>query len=104
MSTRATIKFSDGEDIFVYRGHDGMPDSILPDIKEVIEKAKGRWSEPMGCLLATMLVGMNFDIDKRFPIYEITSGFHGDESYKYFVTWNDAISEWVITHSDIGHW
>lgn len=99
MSTRATIKFSDGtEDIFVYRGHDGFPDIVIPDIEEAITKAKGRWFEPMGCILATMFVRMNLDIDKRLSYYEITSDFHGDESYRYFVTWDDLAKKWVITY------
>ena len=99
MSTRATIEFCDGTgDIFVYRGHDGFPDIVIPDIEEAITKAEGRWSEPKGCLLATMFVGMNFDIDKRLPHYEIACGFHGDESYRYYVTWDNSTKKWVITY------
>ena len=37
MSTRANIKFQDGNDIIhLDRSHDGFPDVILPDIKEAI--------------------------------------------------------------------
>lgn len=92
MGTRATIKFTNGDEVyFVYRGHDGFPTNIIPDLEEAISKAKGRWSNPeLGCLVALFLA-MFYDYDKqRLPDYHPTSSFHGDESYRYFVDWNDA--------------
>lgn len=87
MGTRATIKFKyDDEEYFVYRGHDGYPENIIPDIEATLQKAKNRWSEPeLGCLV-TLFLAMGYDFEnKRLPNYEITSSFHGDESYRYYV-------------------
>lgn len=101
MSTRATIKFTDENEIFfVYRGHDGFPENILPDISNAIQKSKGRWSEPMVYMLVTFFIGMHFDIEKRLPDYEITSGFHGDESYRYSVAWNYTSKQWEIEQEE----
>lgn len=98
MSTRCTIRFSDGdEEFFVYRHCDGYPENILPDIEAVIEKSKGRWSGGEAGILVSMFLADNFDSDKkRLPEYWMTSGHHGDESYLYDVVWNDDLSQWEI--------
>jgi len=96
MGTRATIKFNIyDEEYYVYRGHDGFPDIILDDIQKTIEKSKNRWSEPeLNCLI-TLFLAMGYDYNtKRLPTYEITSGFHGDESYKYYVRWSVDERKW----------
>jgi hypothetical protein len=96
MSTRATIRFSDSDDeYFVYRGHDGYPNNILSDLEEVIKKSNGRWSgSEIGCLV-TLFLAMGYDYNtKRLPYYELTTSFHGDESYRYWVTWNDNLEKW----------
>ena len=101
MSTRATIKFTDGDEtFFVYRGHDGFPENILPDISAAIQKSRGRWSEPMCCMLVTFFLGMHFDIEKRLPNYEITSDWHGDESYRYSVSWVESEKKWLIEQEE----
>jgi hypothetical protein len=90
MGTRATIKFSDDEEVyFVYRGHDGFPDNVLSDITATLEKAKGRWSNPeLGCLV-TLFLAMGYDYEKhRLPFYDLTTSFHGDERYRYYVDWD----------------
>ncbi len=90
MATRATIKFSDGDDAyFVYRGHDAFPETVLGDIEKTLAKANGRWSDPELGLLVTLFLSMGWDAEKfRLPDYEITPCFHGDESYRYHVTWD----------------
>lgn len=96
MSTRATIRFTDGDDeYFVYRSHDGFPDNILADLEELTKKAKGRWSgSEIGCLV-TLFLAMGYDYNKsRLPYYELTTSFHGDESYQFWVIWNDAAGLW----------
>lgn len=89
MGTRATIRFKDGEEeYFVYRGHDGFPDNVLADINETLEKVKGRWSGgEVGCLVS-LFFAFTYVPGHRLPIYDLTRGFHGDESYKYFVEWD----------------
>lgn len=98
MGTRATIEFKDKyEKAYVYRGHDGFPETVLDDLKRVIEKKKESWAEPMCMLLATCFVGETYDSKQRLPDYEITTGFHGDESYRYFVEWDDERKEWAVS-------
>lgn len=96
MSTRATIRFRDAYDtFFVYRGHDGHPENVLPDIESVIEKAKGRWSGSECGTFVTLFLGTHFRENQRLPDYEMTSEFHGDESYRYFVEWNPDEKKWI---------
>lgn len=95
MGTRATIRFKcDDEEYYVYRGHDGYPENVDRDIKEVLEKIKGRWSEPDLSCLTTFFIGYYFDAKMRLPDYELTLSFHGDESYRYYVTWNRELKKW----------
>ena len=98
MSTRCTICFSDGDDeFFVYRHCDGFPEIIVPDIEAAIEKSKGRWSEPETGILVTLFLADNFDsAKKRLPEYWASSGFDGDESYRYFVDWDEAEKKWKV--------
>lgn len=98
MSTRATIEFTDGDEIYyVYRGHDGFPKNILQDIKACIEKSKGRWSNPELGTLVTLMLAMHWDWQKtRLPDYEMTSTFHGDDSYRYYVKWNGKEYEYGV--------
>jgi len=97
MSTRATIQFKDKYDTFyVYRHCDGFPDIIEPDIHRVIEMSKERWSGSECGLLVSMFIGHHHSDDSRLPDYEITSAFHGDESYKYYVMWNESRGEWIL--------
>lgn len=96
MSTRATIRFRDKYDtFFVYRHSDGHPDNVLNDIQGAIEKAKGRWSGSECGLLVSFFLGTYFKAEERLPQYMMTSEFHGDESYRYFVEWNSDEKKWV---------
>lgn len=97
MSTRCTIRFRyDDEEFFVYRHSDGFPDIVIPDIEAAIEKSNGRWLV-CASLLVTLFLADNFDSQKdRLPEYEITSGFHGDESYLIHVDWNEAEKKWIV--------
>ena len=99
MSTRATIKFSDPYNTFyVYRGCDGFPENVMPDIQSAIEKAKFRWSNPECELLVTLFLAIGYDFDKkRLPDYTITSSFHGDESYLYAVQWDGEKRDWAAS-------
>ena len=104
MSTRATIEFScDGKSFFVYRHCDGFPEVVKPDIDAAIEKAKRRWpEEEVGCLV-TLFLAMHYDPDKsRLPNYELSTGFAGDESYRYFVRWDRVNEKWcaICEHDD----
>lgn len=101
MGTRATIIFSEGENesddkYYVYRGHDGFPENIIPDLELLIKDSKERWSMPEVGLMVTMFLAMNFDFTKfRLPDYEITPCIHGDESYVYYFTWNKSERRWI---------
>lgn len=91
MGTRATIQFKNRNDIFyVYRGHDGHPDNVVADIQMVIDKTKGRWSGAETELLVTCMLMIANDNSSRIPDYSITGGFHGDESYRYYVEWTEG--------------
>ena len=95
MGTRATIRFKDGEnEYFIYRGKDGYPENVDKDIKEVLQKIKNRWSEPELELLVTFFLGYFFVKEKRLPSYKINPCFHGDESFRYYVEWNNEKKEW----------
>jgi len=92
MSTRANIKFKCGDDILhVDRSHDGFPDNILPDIDAAIKLAKGRWSGPELGQLVSLFLGLHFSKDRRIQNYEPCIGYTtaGDESYTYYVIWNE---------------
>lgn len=96
MSTRATIRFADEyETFFVYRHCDGFPDVILPDLQKVIERKRGAWSDPEAGMLVTCFLALMFDEKARLPDYSMTSAFHGDESYRYSVTWDAEGKKWV---------
>ena len=102
MSTRASIRFKDRYDTFyVYRHSDGYPDGdILPDLRNAVEKASGRWSgSELGTMVAFFL-GTVFDPHKRLPSYALTSSIHGDESYHYVVNWDEAKREYVIGYDE----
>jgi hypothetical protein len=102
MSTRATIKFTNNhptspDAFYVYRHCDGYPEDVLPDIAGAIDASTGRWSEPETECLVTLFLAMQFHPEKdRLPDYHITSGFHGDESYQYEVSWNKKAMCWGI--------
>ena len=46
MSTRASLRFIDeyANVVYIYRGHDGFPEIVEPDIDRVLSIASGRWS------------------------------------------------------------
>lgn len=99
MGTRATIRFKDKwDEFFVYRGNDGFPENVLKDIKEVIEAKKKSWSGSECGVLATCFLGWNFDKKERLPDYELTKSFHGDESYRYFVDYNEKDEKWEVSY------
>lgn len=98
MSTRATIKFQDRDEIYyVYRHSDGIPEIILKDFHDTIRTAKGRWSEPEVGLLVTLFLAKGYNYEEyRLPDYKITRCFHGDESYKFYCKWNIENKEWIF--------
>ena len=99
MGTRATIRFKDRDDeVFIYRGHDGFPEDVVKEIQEVIDAKEISWSGAECFLLATCFVGWFFNKDERLPDYEITSSFHGDESYKYYVDYNTDLKKWEVSY------
>lgn len=98
MSTRATIKF---EDFYIYRHCDGYPEQVLPDIQLAIEKSKGLWSEPEVGMLVSFFLGIHFKSENRLPDYELTSGWHGDESYRYEVRFDKEWKTMIIKSASL---
>ena len=102
MSTRATINICDGqENYFVYRHCDGFPDIIEPDILAAIERNKLLSGSNAGHLVS-ILLGMTFRPNEKVQDYEMTPCFHGDESYRYFVKWDEKIQAWKLEPQDEG--
>jgi len=98
MSTRASILFRElGHELYLDRSHDGFPENVVADIKEVIQQSEGSWSRPEAGLLASALVVAGWPSGARLPDYTISRGIAGDESYRYFVVWNRTSREWEIT-------
>lgn len=96
MSTRATIKFKDRDEVyFVYRHCDGFPDDVLPDVEAAIKRNSLLSGAEAGHLVS-LLLGMTFRPGERVQTYEMTTAFHGDESYRYFVEWTG--DEWEVRH------
>lgn len=96
MGTRGTIRFKDEhEEYYVYAGHDGFPENVVADIERVIEKKKKSWSGSECGTLVSCFLGENYEANKRLPFYEMTEGWHGDESYKYIVDWDAGKHQWV---------
>ena len=101
MSTRAMIRFKDQfDEFYVYRGNDGYPEIILKDIEDIIEAKKRSWSDPECGLIATCFLAWNFDKSQRLPRYEMAQKFHGDESYVYFVDWDNKLQKWIVSFTD----
>lgn len=98
MSTRATIQFKDGdEQFYVYRDCDGYPENILPDLKKAIDYHEAcRYGSAECGMLVTHFLGLTYVFNRRVPDYEITNCFHGDESYRYHVVWDDKEKKWRI--------
>lgn len=99
MSTRANIKIeAEGEKIHLDRSHDGFPEKVLPDIKEVVDLCNDRWPGPGITQFVSAFLGLHFNRDKRIQIYEPCIGYcrAGDESYCYEVKWNPNKREWEV--------
>lgn len=99
MSTRASIRFIDeyADVVYVYRGHDGFPEIVEPDIDRVLSIAQGRWSCSEVSLLVTLFLAVTYSgwPKQRLPDYELTTSIHGDEEYFYTVRWDTAKQSWV---------
>lgn len=99
MSTRASIRFIDeyANVVYVYRGHDGFPEIVEPDIDRVLSIAQGRWSCSEVSLLVTLFLAVTYSgwQKQRLPDYELTTSIHGDEEYFYTVRWDTAKQAWV---------
>lgn len=91
MGTKASIQFRDehGDTLHVYRGHDGHPQNVIPDLEKLLQTAEGRWSGSEIELLVTMFLAMNWDVSKsRLPDYMITlMNSPGDRGYQYEVVY-----------------
>lgn len=92
MSTRATIKITEGSDtIWVYHHSDGYPDGIGSDLKKYIKNIK-YWScdEIATDLVKGKKCGKTHNIwADTYTVgddgYEVTTGQHGDEEYGYHI-------------------
>ena len=98
MSTRATIRIGSGDEVYyLYRHSDGHPDNVLSDIGNVVVTLNRRCvhtnDDPAMIATAMVAYGWRFDAT-RLPNYEITSAFHGDESYRYYIRWDKAQRMW----------
>ena len=77
MSTRATIRLKEGENIVnLYHHHDGYPEGVGDDLKNRLNNDKKYWDMYS---FATLLIKDNNDE------YELTCGQHGDEAYAYLI-------------------
>lgn len=97
MSTRANIKFQDGNNfIHIDRSHDGFPENVLADIRKTINLCKNRWSGAELGQLVSAFLGMHFNENKRIQSYEPCISYNkaGDESYCYFVKWNENTKQY----------
>ena len=97
MSTRATIHFNNGaEEYFVYRHCDGYPEIVRRDIDSTIKDCLGKWTGAELGQLVSYFIGKNFDKAQRIQSYELTECFHGDESYRYTVKWNEEEKKYTV--------
>jgi hypothetical protein len=98
MGTRASIKFTDGhETFFVYRGHDGFPEVVRPDIEKALLKHEQNVFHAPECgLLVATFFGVNYKPEQRLQDYEMTTSVHGDESYRYEIAWHEQSRSWII--------
>lgn len=95
MGTRATIRFKDDyEEYYIYVGCDGFPENVLSDLKRVIDKKKDSWSGSECGTLVSCFLGEMHEPNKRIPFYELTTDWHGDETYKYTVYYNIRDGVW----------
>ena len=77
MSTRATIRLKEGENIVnIYHHYDGYPEGVGADLKDKLNNNKNYWDVYS---FATLLIKDNNDE------YELTNGQHGDEAYAYLI-------------------
>ena len=99
MSTKATIEFSDHGDkkFYVYRHCDGYPEQVIPDIMSAINQSRGFGFMGKARGLVSFFIRIHFR-HEQLPDYELTSGFHGDESYRYFVKYNQQYRVWEVSH------
>ncbi len=96
MSTRASIKFMDGDDVlYLDRSHDGFPNIVSLDIANTIATVRNKWDgSEMGQLIAHFM-SMHNDPKHRIKHYEPSIGPAGDESYQYWVKWDYKKDEWL---------
>lgn len=74
MSTRASLRFIDecANVVYVYRGHDGFPEIVEPDIDGVLSIAQGRWSCSEGLMeILSLWVPLSLKVRTRLllPIH-----------------------------------
>ncbi len=68
---------------------------VIEDIQKAIAEHNRRFFGSAECeMLVTLMIMMNNEI--RDPCYRMTGGFHGDESYKYFVLYDKTIG-WTVS-------
>ena len=80
MSTRATIKITDGrETMRLYHHCDGYPEGVGSELKDFLSKKDGEW-------IVTALANELATMDKQ---YEFTTCQHGDEEYAYLIDCKD---------------
>ena len=98
MRTRATIEIKDkeGDTFYVYRGHGGTPENVLPDLARVIAcLANPGFCSPEVAHSVTVLLGELCAPRQRVPTYEITYGWHEDESYRYKCHYDKELKVYV---------
>lgn len=92
MSTRCNIVVREGEEeLWFYRHSDGYPESVLPDLKPLMEKLRdGSLRDNLSQFCGWLIVKGNegytrhsgYD-DWKVGNYEPTTGLHGDVQFVY---------------------
>lgn len=102
MSTAASIRFSgDGEVLWLRRGHDGHPGTVLPDLRRVCERCRLQWSGAEVACLVSVFLGETWK-GGRLPDYEVFEGLHPDAQfgYVYRVDFVNFIEGWDVAEVD----
>lgn len=96
MSTSATIRFitDQGEALFLHRGHDGYPDTVIPDIDRVLNEIKGRWDGAEVAQLIALFLALTYKAGSRLHDYEPFPGIQGWENCVYYIGYKDG--RWQI--------
>jgi hypothetical protein len=94
MSTRATVKVHDeNETYYLYCGHDGFPENIEISVNYALEVCEDLIVGAGYFAAALISCGNKIEIERGQNLFfELTTGFHGDESYLFEVVLKDKFN------------